>query len=117
MNRSALLIALISIVYAHSVAAQESHNLLARPDIVFLQQQSAGINLGDALLITDENLTTASVIEVSKQNPVELVYSLSDSIVTPTALRLQVESLTKDSASIEVLVSEQGPDTGYLSLS
>jgi len=116
MGRAPVFLAALLSFIAQTSFAQETYNLLTRPDLVFLQQQSAGLDLSGALPLYDQNLENGTTITVSAQEQVELVFSFSNAVVTPTALRLQTKSLENNQASIEVLVSEQGADTGYLSL-
>lgn len=97
-------------------AAYADENLLARPDLIFLPDESAGLNLDAALKIKDGNPDTAASLVVSKDAQTEVVFSFSDLTVTPTALVITTAGLEAEQASIEILVSEDGPDTGYLSL-
>jgi len=97
-------------------SGQEKSDLLQRSDLEFLEEHSSGLDLGSLLRIKDQMPDTASTITVSDQSQVELVFSFGGTTVTPTALNLQVSSLEKDQASIEILVSETAADAGYLSL-
>lgn len=94
----------------------DKQNLLTRPDLVFLADQSTGLNIDSALQIKDENLETSARIALSSNEQAELVFAFSNSTVTPTSLKLFAEGIDRNQASIEILVSEDGPDTGYLSL-
>lgn len=107
-----LLLALLS----HQVFAEEKSDLLQRADLEFIEKQSSGLDLSDVLLIKDRLVETTASARVSQQEQVELVFSFSGETVTPTSLSLQVSGLKKDQASIEILVSESGSDSGYLSL-
>lgn len=105
-----------AIALASIVSVQADDNLLARPDLVFLPDHSSGLGLDSSLKIKDENLDTSATITLSSGAQTEMVYSFSESTVTPTALGIVVSGLKANQASVEILVSEDGPDTGYLSL-
>lgn len=110
------LLPVILALAATPALAKDTQNLLSRPDLQFLQAQSIGLDLGGTLKIKDARLETAATLSVSEAEPVELVFSFTGELVTPTALKIQNRGLAKDTALIEILVSEDGPDTGFLSL-
>jgi len=106
----------MSATFASFASSEAEENILARPDLVFLPDQSSGLNFDSTLKIKDGNVDTSATITLAEDTQAELVYSFSESTVTPTALGIFVSGLEANQASIEILVSEDGPDIGYLSL-
>lgn len=116
MNRQLLFAALLLSIITSPIRAQEKANLLIRPDLTFLSDKSTGLNLEGALQIKDEDTETAAQISLSENEQAELVFSFSGATVTPTSLKVFITGLDRDQASIEILVSEESPDAGFLSL-
>jgi len=116
MHRKCLSIILFFTALSTIASSHADENLLKRQDLQFLTEQSTGINADNALKTNDENPDTSAKISLKQDTETEWVYSFSDATVTPTSLSVMVAGLDKDQASIEILVSEDGPDIGYLSL-
>jgi len=111
-----LIVVLASLQATAQAKTQAKENLLVRPDLVFLADKSSGLNLDSALKIKDENLDTSATVALTDDTQTVLLYSFNDTTVTPTSLGIYVSGLENDQASVEILVSQDGPDTGYLSL-
>lgn len=116
MFKALLSLLLLLTAFTGVAHAQKHENLLIRPDLAFLPDKSVGLALDSTLRIKDENPDTSAIVAVSENTPTELVYSFSGTTVTPTSLKILVAGLQRNQASVEILVSEDGPDVGYLSL-
>jgi len=102
--------------FALPIVANDLENILQNPATEFLADESAGIDLNNALKVSDGNLDTAAQIDIESEQSVELVYTFSELVFSPSEIRVNVSGLERDQANLEILVSEDGADTGYLSL-
>ena len=104
-----------SLIGISSIAAADE-NLLLRPQMQFLPENSIGITLDDALRIRDKDANTAAVIDIKKGEPIEIAFGFSGETVTPKRFRVKATGLPKDSVLLELLVSDQSAESGYLTL-